>query len=112
MKLSKDFTLEELTVTSTGLPNVPSKEEIERLILLCEKVLQPTRNVYGKRIIVSSGYRSPEINKLVKGSKTSQHMKAEAADITAGSKVENKKIFNIIKELGDFDQLINEYNYS
>lgn len=112
MKLSKNFTLKELTATDTGLPNVPSEIEIERLKILCEKVLQPLRDVYGKPIIINSGFRGDLVNKAVGGSSTSQHRKGEAADLTTGTKEGNKKLFEIIKKNGLYDQLINEYNYS
>ncbi len=114
MKLSKNFTLKELTVTNTGLPNQPSAVELCRLRVLCEKVLQPTRDIFGEAVIVNSGYRSPQVNKDkdVGGAPSSQHVLGEAADITAGSRERNKRLFEIIKSLGDWDQLINEYDYS
>lgn len=111
MNLSKNFTLKELTKTNTGLPNNPSDIEIERLRLLCEKVLQPLRDVFGAPIIVNSGYRSPAVNKAVGGVPTSQHMKGEAADITAGSKERNKQLFEILKTMVT-DQTIDEQNYT
>lgn len=81
MQLSKSFTLEELTKTGTGLPNVPGAEEIAKLQWLAEELLQPIRDRFGP-IKISSGFRSPEVN-LAVGSKTpySQHIKGEAADI-------------------------------
>lgn len=112
MNLTKNFTLKELTVTSSKLSNTPNAEEICRLRVLCEKVLQPTRDAYGKAIKVNSGFRSDLVNKEVGGVSTSQHRLGEAADITAGSKTENKKLFDIIKASGEFDQLIIEYDYS
>ncbi len=110
MKLSKNFTLAELTKTSTGLPNKPTDVEIERLKILCKKVLQPLRDVYGQAIIVNSGYRSPQVNKAVGGVPSSQHALGEAADITAGSRERNKRLFEILKTL-EFDQMI-VYDYS
>lgn len=111
MNLSKNFTLKELTKTSVGLPNNPTEVEVERLKLLCEKVLQPLRDKYGNPIIVNSGYRSPAVNKAVGGVSSSQHARGEAADITAGSKERNKRLFEILKTM-EFDQLINERDYS
>ena len=67
------------------------------------------------RIIVSSGYRCPELNKAVGGARTSQHTLGQAADIhtKSNSKESNKQLFELIKQLKlPFDQLINEYNYS
>lgn len=110
MKLSKNFTLRELTKTNTGIPNNPSEIEIERLRILCEKVLQPLRDKFGHPIIVNSGYRSPLVNKAVGGATGSQHVRSEAADITAGSRERNKALFEILKTM-EFDQLIS-YSYS
>ncbi len=110
------FTLEELTRSDTAiaqkLDNTPDEQAIKNLNTLVDNVLDPLRKLYGKPIIVTSGYRSPEVNKAVKGSKTSQHVLGEAADITVRSKKENKKLFNLIKDNLPFDQLINEHNYS
>ena len=109
MRLTDNFTLKELTKTNTGLPNLITDLEIDNLTRLCQKVLQPLRDIYGKPIIVNSGYRSERVNKAVGGVPTSQHRKGEAADITAGSREENKKLFEILKTM-EFDQLIT-YDY-
>ena len=105
----KYFTIQELTHTNTGLENNPNVEQIKSLILLIDNILDPARELLGKKIKVNSGFRSIEVNNTVKGSKTSQHLKGEAADITC---YDNKKLFNIINNNFQFDQLINEYNYS
>lgn len=119
MKLSNNFTLNELIYSSTaeanGINNYPSNECKDNLIRLCVNVLQPIRKLWGKPIFVTSGYRCPTLNRLVGGSNTSAHMKGCAADITVGSREENKKLFEMIKFLhqeGDieFDQLISEYD--
>lgn len=85
MRITKNFTLKELTHSSTavakGLKNIPGEEETENLITLANKLLQPLRDILGKSIMVTSGYRSPEVNKAVGGVPTSQHMKGEAADL-------------------------------
>ena len=112
MKLSKNFTLSELTRTNLRLPNEPNCEEIGRLRTLCEKVLQPLRDLYGKPITVNSGFRGELVNKAVGGVPTSQHRLGEAVDITAGNKSENKKLYDLIANNLEFDQLINEYDYS
>ena len=79
MNLSANFSLKELTKSDTatrlGLDNTPGEAEIENLRLLCEKVLQPVRDHFGKSVTVNSGYRSPESNAAVNGSKTSDHCK-------------------------------------
>jgi len=80
MQLSKNFTLDELTRTDTGLPNNPDSKAIALLKLLALFILQPLRDKYG-RLIVNSGFRSVRINKEINGSPTSQHMEGQAADI-------------------------------
>ena len=109
MTLTKNFTLKELTKTNTGISNLITDLEIDNLTRLCQRVLQPARDEYGSAIMVNSGYRSQQVNKAVGGVSTSQHTRGEAADITAGSREENKKLFEILKTM-EFDQLIN-YNY-
>lgn len=112
----KYFTIKELTKSATAvakkLDNTPTKEAEANLITLVDKVLDPLREIYDKPITVTSGYRSPEVNRSVNGATSSQHALGEAADISVGSKEENKKLFDIIKEQLPFDQLINEYDYS
>ena len=81
MKLTEHFSLEELTRTSRNAVNVPGIKEKEALKLLAEKVLQPAREILGRPIRITSGYRSVVTNRLVGGSKTSQHLKGKAADI-------------------------------
>lgn len=106
----KYFTIEELTrsttATARGINNTPTPEIKANLERLVEKVLDPLREKYGKPIIVNSGYRCPELNKAVGGSKTSDHMNGFSVDITASSKKENAILFQIIKDNFDFDQLI------
>ena len=102
MKLSKNFTLEELTASITadnhGWDNTPSEEVLSQLKLLCEKVLQPIRDKYGRPIIVTSGYRSKKVNKAVGGAKTSQHLLGQAADIKC-TKTTKAYLFNLIKDM-------------
>ena len=104
MKLSENFTLEELTATNSKFDNDPSQNELDALKLLVSKVLQPLRNLYGKPIKVNSGFRSVDVNKAVGGVNNSQHLKGEAADITSGA--DNKLLFNLIRNNLTFDQLI------
>ena len=108
----KYFTIKELSSTNTGLSNIPPYEVQKNLEALVENVLDPLREKYGKPIRVNSGYRSAAVNAKVKGARNSDHLYGYAADITAGNKVENKKLFELIRDNFDFKQLINEYNYS
>lgn len=102
MQLSKNFTLEELVASDTakkkGISNTPNATQIASLKKLCETILQPIRDKYGKPIKVTSGYRCLKLNTAVKGSKTSQHVKAQAADIQAYDG-NNAELFNIIKKM-------------
>lgn len=82
--ISRDFTWEEMTYSCiailNGLPNNPSEEARCALCELVKCLLQPLRIAYNKPIVVTSGYRSPEVNRLVGGVRSSQHVKGEAAD--------------------------------
>lgn len=79
---------------------------------MISNVLDPLRKAYGHPITVTSGYRSPRLNAAVGGVKTSHHQRGQAADITAGSPEENKKLFDLAQELNlPFCQLIDEKKY-
>ena len=112
MNLSANFSLKELTKSDTatrlGLDNTPGEAEIENLRLLCEKVLQPVRDHFGKSVTVNSGYRSPESNAAVNGSKTSDHCKGQAADIEIPG-VANADLAQWIMDNCDYTQLILEF---
>lgn len=107
----KHFTIQELSTTNTGLQNIPSVTEQKNLRKLVENVLDPLRELYGKPIHVNSGYRSPLVNRKVNGAVNSDHVKGMAADITAGSREENKKLYELIRDNFTFRQLINEHDY-
>lgn len=113
----KYFTLEELIQSDTakrkGINNTPNEIQKQNLILLIDNILDPLREAYGKPIKVNSGFRCEALNKAVGGVSTSDHLKGFASDITGGSKEENKKIFEIARDLNlPFRQLIDERNYS
>ena len=113
----RNFTIQELTASATAaakkINNDPTPEAAENLKLLVDNVLDPLRDAYGKPIRVNSGYRSPALNTAVKGSKTSQHVKGQAADITGGSKQENRKLFELAQKLNlPFCQLIDERGFT
>lgn len=114
--ISKHITFKEATFSATaqrlGIKNEPTLEHLKSMITVAEKCFEPLREWYGKPLRINSFYRGKDLNKAVKGSATSQHCKGEAIDIDAGSVSENKKIHDWIKNNLEFDQLINEYNYS
>lgn len=79
---------------------------------LVEAVLDPLRQTWGRPIAITSGYRCPALNRAVGGSAASHHMRAMAADITAGSRDDNRRLYNLVLELRlPFTQLIDEKNY-
>lgn len=110
----KHFSISEMLRSDTAIRrclwNGANLEAEENLRALVEQVLDPLRERYGKPIYVNSGYRCPKLNALIGGAVNSQHMKGEAADITAGSPEENLKLAKMIEEAGKFDQLIYEKN--
>ena len=110
MKLTSHFTLSEFTYSETAqrknIDNTPSPNAIANIKALCEEVLEPAREEYGRAMIISSGYRSEQLNKAVGGAKTSQHMTGCAADIVCS---EPRRLFDIIKANGKFDQLLWEH---
>ena len=116
MILTTNFTLKEFTDSETAakkkINNTPTEEHVANLKALCEKVLQPVRDILKKPIKINSGFRSKDLNEAIKGAASSQHMYGEAADITLGSKNSNKGLFKTIKDLGVYDQLIDEQDYN
>jgi zinc D-Ala-D-Ala carboxypeptidase len=114
MQLSKNLMLAEVTRSETakrkGISNMPTPEHIENFKLLAEKVFQPIREHFGKPIIISSGYRSKELNTAIGGALSSQHCQGEAIDIDMdGTDITNAQVFNYIKDNLEFDQLIWEF---
>lgn len=113
MTLSKNFTLDEFTKSETatrlGIDNTPTAEHIENLKYLCETIVQPARDHFG-RINISSGYRSVELCEAVGSNKFSNHARGQADD----SEVDDKEISNFeyllwIYENCEFKELIAEY---
>lgn len=115
--MAKYFTLDELTRSGTalarGIDNTPGDEAAARLDALARRLLDPVCELWGAPLRVNSGFRCPALNAAVGGAASSQHLLGEAADITAGSRKENKRLFDMIVESGpEFDQLIDERGYS
>lgn len=112
MQLTTNFSLSELTKSETALrqnmDNTPGDVEIANLKLLAEKVLQPVRDHYGKGVKVNSGYRAPDVNASVGGSKTSDHCKGQAGDIEIPG-VANAELAEWIKNNLKFTQIILEF---
>lgn len=119
MQISKHLSFEECTRSGTAdklgiINNNPNDSVIENMKLLAEKVFEPIREHFGKPIHVSSMFRGMPLNQAVKGSITSQHCSGQAMDIDMDSKGKptNKEVFDFIKKNLEWDQLINEHDYS
>ena len=113
MNLSPNFTLEELTASETaarnGLDNTPgpiAMKNLERLAQFLEEV----RKVLGKPVVISSGYRGPEVNAHVGGQKTSQHLVGCAADIKVPGMTPDAVCRAIKASDLQYDQLIREFD--
>ena len=111
-KLSKYFTLEELTVsqyaTRKGISNIPSGQDMTNLVMTAAK-MDEVRQLLGKPIYVSSGYRNPAVNLAVGGSATSSHTSGLAVDFVCPEYGSVKEVFDAIRKSSlRYDQVINE----
>ena len=111
MELTRNFSLSELTKSATairkGINNNPNAEQIEKLKALCENILQPIRDHFG-RVKVTSAFRSEDLCLAIGSSRNSQHAKAEAADFECIG-VDNAELADWIHKNLPYDQLILEY---
>tara|TARA_R100000329_G_scaffold79033_1_gene67746 strand:+ start:298 stop:774 length:477 start_codon:yes stop_codon:yes gene_type:complete len=111
MNLSRNFSLQELIKSDTAIrmdiDNNPNADQIEKLKALCENILQPVRDHFG-RVKVTSGFRSSELCVAIGSSVNSQHAKAEAADFEVMG-TDNAELFDWIKANLTPDQLILEF---
>ena len=98
------------TALRRGIDNVPNEEQLANMKLLADKIFEPLRLWVGGPIKINSFFRSPELNKAIGGSKTSQHCKGQAMDIddTFGV-VSNADMYTWVKHNLDFDQMIWEF---
>jgi len=112
MNLTENVSLKELTksesATRFGISNEPTKEALSNLQKLATHILQPVRDHFGKPLIITSGYRSPELCLKIGSTTTSQHTKGQAADFEIGG-IANKDLSNWIHQNLDYDQLILEF---
>ena len=116
MKLSEHLDLSEVTRSESakrkGISNMPTEAHIANFKLLAENIFEPIRQHFRCPIIISSGYRSKELNAAIGGSLTSQHCQGEAIDIDMDGTtngVTNRMVFDYIKDNLNFDQLIYEF---
>ena len=112
MKLTANFSLAEMVKSDTALrlnmDNTPDEEQLNNLRVLCEEVLQPIREHYGMGVKVNSGFRHPDVNAKVGGSKTSDHCKGMAADIEIPG-IANAELAKWIVDYLSFKQVILEF---
>ena len=113
MKLTQNFSLEEMCKSETalrlGLDNEPNDEQLANLVALCECVLQPVRDHFGKGVKVNSGLRTLAVNRAIGSKDTSDHVKGMAADIEIPS-VPNAELARFIVDSGmEFRQVILEF---
>ena len=118
MRLSKNFVLSEITRSNTatrlGITNEPSKKHLENMQVLITELIQPMRDALGP-IRVTSGYRSPQLNRAIGGSSKSQHCKGQALDLQfwKDGKMCNQEIYQWVLKSGlQFDQMINEFDFA
>ena len=109
-----NFTMSELiysdTAVKNNINNMPDINSLDCMLDLIVYCLQPLRDKLGLPMVITSGYRNSEVNKLVNGAKNSQHMKGQAVDFTV-SGYTPAQLVTLIKGYGiEFDQLINEYD--
>lgn len=113
LKLSKYFSYREMTASQTAtrfrIDNTPGAAQVLNMIALCTDVLDPIRELVGAPVHVSSGYRSVDLNRAVNGSRTSQHIRGQAADITVPGMSIAQLMDLIISSGIEFDQIIDEF---
>lgn len=116
MKLSNNLSLSEVTRSAKakklGISNNPTEQHLNNLKDIAINIFQVVRDYFGVPIFISSGYRSKELNKNIKGaSLTSHHAVGMALDLDADvfGGVTNKEIFDYIRKNLEFTQLIWEY---
>lgn len=109
MKLTRNFTLEELTATSYSLYQTqPTQEQLLNLMFLAATILQPLRDAFGQPIYINSGFRSLALNYHVGGVKGSYHLQGLAADLRINSENHARQLFDLLKKNGGVDTCLFE----
>lgn len=101
------------TANKRGWNNTPPPFICDRLKRLITELLYPLQSAYGKTIIITSGYRSEQLNKAVGGVQNSQHLQGYAVDIVGSTTEDTKRLYALAKMLDaqgkiSVDQCINE----
>lgn len=111
-KLFQWFDYEEMTKSTTaeslGIDNTPTDDLVIANIMYTLRCLDTIRDVWGQPIYITSGYRTFELNKALRGAKTSQHVNGEAADFVTKGEKNNKELYEFIRDHFNYDQLICE----
>lgn len=111
---SEFFSLAELCRSTTAerlkIKNVPSSEQVKNLEYGCQMVLDPLRRMYGKPIVITSGYRCPKLNVAVGGVANSWHQDGNAADIRVSDEQHAKALFDLLKKLPSVDTCLFEHS--
>ena len=115
-QISKYISLAQATWSDTairrGIINVPNSRVLKAMKVLAEKIHTPISDQLfgGQSVPFTSFYRSPTLNRVIGGAKTSQHVMGEAIDLDAdGTGVSNFELFNWIRENLQYDQIIWEF---
>jgi hypothetical protein len=112
MQLSPHFKLNEFTKSDTAIrkriDNTPGPAHAKNLKLVCEKILEPVRNHFGKPVRINSGYRGPALNAAVGGSSKSQHCNGQAVDFEIDG-LPNPELAKWVSQNCEFDQIILEF---
>lgn len=112
MQLSEHFKLNEFTKSETAIrkriDNTPNAAHANNLKMVCEKILEPVRNHFGKPVRINSGYRGPALNAAVGGSSKSQHCNGEAVDFEIDG-LPNPDLAKWVSQNCEFDQIILEF---
>ncbi len=93
-----------------SINNMPDINSLDCMLDLIYYCLQPIREKLNKPMIITSGYRCPSVNKLVRGKVNSQHLKGQAADFIVKGMTPKQIISFICASKIEYDQLINEYD--
>lgn len=113
---SEFFSLAELIKSSTAtkhhIDNTPPADVIKNLQYGVDMVLDPLRRIYGKPILITSGYRCPKLNTLVGGVSNSWHTQGNAADIHVASLTEATKLFSNLQKIPSVDTVLFEHSGS
>ena len=112
MKLSQHFSYQEFIKSQTaarkGIKNEPDDAQLYSMKMVCMNILEPIRTTFERPVIITSGFRSPELCVAIGSSTNSQHAKGEAADFELPG-FDNKEVAEWVRSNLNFDQLILEY---